>query len=93
MADIAKIQLEIEAVQVALKSFARFSDELQRSDHLIRQLDTVQHLDVYCRFSEVELKEALKLLSEKEIMQQDERYLLLEQEKLLRAQQRGGIFI
>jgi hypothetical protein len=46
MADITEIQLKIKAVEFALKSFARFSDEQQRRDPLRSQFDNVQKLVV-----------------------------------------------
>jgi hypothetical protein len=79
MADITEIQLKIKAVEFALKSFARFSDEELRRNHLRSQFDSVQNLDTYFGFSEDKLQDALKLL--------------LEKENLLLVQQQGGIFI
>ena len=81
MADVAEIQLKIKAVEFALRSYARFSDEKQRKDHLRSQFDNVQNLDTYFGFSEFELKDALNKL-------QDEKNLLL-----LLALQQGGVFI
>ena len=66
MADITDIQLEIKAVKFALKSFARFSDEQQRKDHLRAQFDAVQNLDTYFGFSETKLQDALNKLQENE---------------------------
>lgn len=86
MTDIAEIQLKIKAVEFALKSFARFSDEQQRKDHLRSQFDNVQNLDTYFGFSEFELKDALN-------KQWDQKNLLLEKENLLLALQQGGVFI
>jgi hypothetical protein len=86
MADITETQLEIKAVEFALESFARFSDEQQRKDHLRAQLDAVQDLDTYFGFSEAELEDALNKL-------QEEENLLLEKEKLLLAQQNGKWFL
>lgn len=79
MADITDIQLEIKAVQFALKSFARFSDEQQRKDHLRAQFDAVQNLDTYFGFSETKLQDALNKL-------QDALNKLQEKENLLLAQ-------
>ena len=66
MTYIAEIQLKIEAVEFALKSFARFSGEQQRKDHLRSQFDNVQNLDTYFGFSEHKLQDALNKLQEKE---------------------------
>jgi hypothetical protein len=74
MADIAEIQLKIKAVEFALKSFARFSDEQQRRDHLRIQFDNVQNLDTYFGFSEDKLQDTLNKL-------QDEKNLLLAQQQ------------
>jgi hypothetical protein len=81
MTDIAEIELKIKAVEFALRSYSRFSDEQQRKDHLRSQYDNVQNLDTYFGFSEFELKDALNKL-------QDEKNLLL-----LLALQQGGVFI
>ena len=86
MTDIAEIELKIRAVEFALRSYARFSDEQQRKDHLRSQIDNVQNLDTYFGFSEFELKDALN-------KQQDKKILLLEKENLLLALQQGGVFI
>ena len=79
MADITDIQLKIKAVEFVLKSFARFSDEQLRKDHLRSQFDIVQNVDTYFGFSEDELKDEKKQLQEKE--------------NLLLAQQQGRILI
>jgi hypothetical protein len=85
MTDIAEIQLEIKAVEFALRCFARFSDEQQRKDHLRSQFDNVQNLDIYFGFSEFELIDALNKL-------QYRKKLLLEKKNLLLALQQGGVF-
>jgi hypothetical protein len=86
MADIAEIQLKIKAVEVALKSFARFSDEQQRRDHLRIQFDNVQNLDTYFGFSEDKLQDALNKLQENEnlLLAQNQGKLCLSTDFLLR---------
>lgn len=106
MTDIAEIQLEIKAVEFALRCFARFSDVQQRKDHLRSQFDNVQNLDIYFGFSEFELKDALNKLwdalnklqdalnKQQDALnkQLDRKKLLLEKKNLLLALQQGGVF-
>ena len=86
MTDISEIQSEIKAVKFVLKSFARFSDEQLRKDHLRSQFDIVQNVDTYFGFSEDKLQDALNKL-------QDALNKLQEKENLLLAQQQGRILI
>ncbi len=74
MTDITEIQLKIEAVEFALRSFARFSDEPERKDHLRKHFDDVLKLDTYFGFSEDELK------SEKRQLQENLNILLTQQQ-------------
>lgn len=81
MTDIAAIKTKIDAVEVALRSFARYENAEERKNYLRTKFDECPNLDVYIGYSWEELKEEKKQLQEEKKQLQEEKNLLLKAEQ------------